>query len=143
MHGFSPSSPHSIQSVRLSVQSSELGPPPPHPEASVAPPPLSPMGETHSPCGGGGGGTLRTAGQKVWCSVYYNPFTPLCYIKTKNMTSRIDSCKGYDKLTLRSYEMAFNRLYFDYTFFCIFGIFCFFIISRSFQKATKNTFHRC
>jgi hypothetical protein len=36
----------SIQSARLSVQSSELGPPPPHPQASVVPPFGSQEGDT-------------------------------------------------------------------------------------------------
>ncbi len=38
---------HSRQSARLVLQSSELGPPPPHPLASVSPPPLVP-GEGHT-----------------------------------------------------------------------------------------------
>ncbi len=45
--------PQSIQSARLWVQSSELGPPPPHPQASAAPPLLGPRGETHSLAGEG------------------------------------------------------------------------------------------
>jgi hypothetical protein len=39
--------PESIQSARPSIQSSELGPPPPQLQESVAPP-LDPRGETHS-----------------------------------------------------------------------------------------------
>ncbi len=38
-------SPHGVYSVRLSFLSSELGPPPPHPHGSVAPP-FDPRGET-------------------------------------------------------------------------------------------------
>ncbi len=42
--------PQSVQSARLSNQSSELGPPP------LTPPPPGPREETHSLAGGGGGG---------------------------------------------------------------------------------------
>jgi hypothetical protein len=43
--------PQSILSVKLSFQSSELGPP--HPQWSVASPPLGPRGEKHSLAGEG------------------------------------------------------------------------------------------
>ncbi len=36
----------SIQNARLSFQSSESGPPPSHPQGSVAPPPFGSKGET-------------------------------------------------------------------------------------------------
>jgi hypothetical protein len=41
--------------------------PPPSPADGVAPPPLGPRGETHSP---GGGGPNSTMGRKFWYSRY-------------------------------------------------------------------------
>ncbi len=54
-----PCLPQSIQSARLSLQSSRIGsPPPPHPQESVAPsPPLVPRGGTTLACGRRGGGS--------------------------------------------------------------------------------------
>jgi len=118
----------STESARLSVQSSELGspaphhpqasvaspwvlhpspaseccsplgPPPPHLQPNVTPPPLGPMGGDILVCGGGGreNPAVRTTGQKLSCS---SQCSLLCYIKTKNITNRLDSCKGYDKFT--------------------------------------------
>jgi hypothetical protein len=51
-----PPRPESIQSDRPSIQSSELGPPPPHLQESVAPPLGSKGGDTFTFRGGGGGG---------------------------------------------------------------------------------------
>jgi hypothetical protein len=86
-------------------------------------------------CGGGGreNPAVRTTGQKLSCSVYYNPFTPLCYIKTKNMTSRIDSCKGYDKLTCEVMRWVLNRLHFF--------LYLWYIV-WSFQKPEKKICNR-
>jgi hypothetical protein len=50
-------------------------PPPLPPQARVGFPPLGPWGETHSPVGKGWGDPIQTTGQKLWCSVNYNPFT--------------------------------------------------------------------
>jgi hypothetical protein len=72
-----------IQSARLSFQS-ELGPPHPHPQGSVAPPPfgskgrgrhtrLRGRGETHSLAGRGWEDPIPTDGQTPWYSLYYNP----------------------------------------------------------------------
>jgi hypothetical protein len=44
-----------IQSARLSFQSSESGPPLPHPQGSAVPPPFGSKGEDKPACGGGGG----------------------------------------------------------------------------------------
>ena len=51
-----PPRPESIQSDRPSIQSSELGPPPPHLQESVAHPLGSKGGDTFTFRGGGGGG---------------------------------------------------------------------------------------
>jgi hypothetical protein len=62
----------SIQSVRLSIQSFELGLPRPHPQNSVVPPPPLPFGpkggETLA-CGGRGD-PIPKMGQTVWYSRY-------------------------------------------------------------------------
>jgi hypothetical protein len=61
--------PQSIQSTRLSCQSSELGPPPTHLQGSVAPPSFGSRGG-HIRLRGRGGGPIPTKGQRLWCSVY-------------------------------------------------------------------------
>ncbi len=59
-------SSQSVQSARLSFQSSEFGPPPPR-EVSIAPPPLDSRWETHSLGGGRGlGDPILTKGQTLW-----------------------------------------------------------------------------
>jgi hypothetical protein len=47
---------HRVESARLPLQSSELAPSPPHPQATVAPPPLWFQGGTHYLAGEGAGG---------------------------------------------------------------------------------------
>jgi hypothetical protein len=60
----------SRQSIRLFLQSSELGPPP-HLQASVSPPPLVPGGGTLA-CGRGVGEVpVRTRGETLWYSGIY------------------------------------------------------------------------
>ncbi len=59
-----PPTPQSRQSARLSLQSSDLAPPPPHPQASVAPPPLVPGGGTHQLGGEGAGGANSDEGTR-------------------------------------------------------------------------------
>jgi hypothetical protein len=49
--------PQSIQSARLSFQSSEVGTPPPHPQANVASPPFGSEGGDTLAGGGGDWGT--------------------------------------------------------------------------------------
>jgi hypothetical protein len=58
------------QSTRLILQSSELGPP--HPQASVSPPPLVTGGGTHMLAGEGGGGgvPIPTREGTLWYSKY-------------------------------------------------------------------------
>ncbi len=63
----------SIRSVSLSVHSSELGPPTPHPKGSVAtpPPPIGFKEGRHTCLGGrGGGDPISTKGQALWYSVH-------------------------------------------------------------------------
>ncbi len=67
-----PPRPESIQSDRLSIQSSELGPPPPH-RKRVFLPHWDPRGETHllSEEGvGGGGEPIPMMGHTLWYSRY-------------------------------------------------------------------------
>jgi hypothetical protein len=54
----------SIQSARLSLQSSELDPPPPHPLASVVLPPIG-SGGTHSLAGEGAWGANSDEGADI------------------------------------------------------------------------------
>ncbi len=64
----------SIQSTRLSIQSSELGPPTLSPASESCSAPLGSRGETHSFAGD----LIPTKGQTLWYStVYYNPPTLL------------------------------------------------------------------
>ncbi len=65
---------YSVQSARLSLQSSKIAPfRPPHPQASVAPLPLVPGGGTHSLAGEGAGGANSDegTGQRLCYSRYY------------------------------------------------------------------------
>ncbi len=85
-----------------------LGSPTPSLATECCPPPLgSYWGDTLA-CGGGGreNPAVRTTGQKLSCSVYYNPFTLLTVFASmlyqdQKHDIRIDSCKGYDKLTCK------------------------------------------
>ncbi len=68
----------SIQSARISFQSSELGHPPSHPQGIVAPPPLGPRGETHSLGGEGAGRTNSDEGTDTLVFyVHNNPSTSM------------------------------------------------------------------
>jgi hypothetical protein len=67
-----------IQSARLSIRSSELGPPTPLTRKSVlVPPPFWVQGGTHSLAGEGVRGPSSDDGQTLWYSRYtaYNPST--------------------------------------------------------------------
>jgi hypothetical protein len=68
-----PRQARSIQSARLSFQSSELGPPksqPLTPYRSVTPHPFGPKGGDTLACGGGGGeDPIPTKGQTLWYSM--------------------------------------------------------------------------
>jgi hypothetical protein len=66
-----------LQSVRLSVPSSELGQPTPSPTRECcSPPPVEPRGETHSLAGEGVGGPNSDEGTATLVLyVYYNPST--------------------------------------------------------------------
>ncbi len=55
----------SIRIARLSLQSSELGPPPPHPQVSVASPIRVQVGGTHSLGGEGAGGANSDEGEDI------------------------------------------------------------------------------
>jgi hypothetical protein len=57
--------PQSIQSARLSAQSPELGPLPPHPQASVAPPFGTKGGHTRLR-GRGWADPIPTKGETLW-----------------------------------------------------------------------------
>jgi hypothetical protein len=62
-----------IQSARLSFQPSELGPPPPRPQGSIASPLFCSKGGDTLACGEGGGGgpnQFRGKGQTLWYSRY-------------------------------------------------------------------------
>jgi hypothetical protein len=63
----------SIQSARLSFQSSELDPPPLHPQGSVAPPHFGSNGGKHTSCGGGPNSDDGTDILVLY--VYFNPLT--------------------------------------------------------------------
>jgi hypothetical protein len=60
--------PQRIQGARLSIQSSELGPPTPSSASRCCPPPptlVFKWGDTLA-CGGGGGNPMPTKGQTLW-----------------------------------------------------------------------------
>jgi hypothetical protein len=82
----SPQIPQSIQSARLSLQSSELAPSPPDPQASVVLSPCGSGGGTHSLVGEGAGGANSDEGtDTMHCSLgigYYNPSTPMPHLLT-------------------------------------------------------------
>ncbi len=65
------STEHCIQSTRVSVPSSELGLPPPTPQASLSPPRLGPGREATLACGVGEmRDPIPAEGQALWCSMY-------------------------------------------------------------------------
>ncbi len=67
----------SIQSARLSCESSELRPPPPHPQGLLLFPPLSPRKETHcTRLQGRGGPTYDEETETLVLYVYFNPHGP-------------------------------------------------------------------
>jgi hypothetical protein len=82
-HGISNSASQTVkltkytQSVRLSLQSSELGPPSPHPQASVAPPLVPGGGGNTRLRERGRGKTIRTNGQTLWYSCILSGINPL------------------------------------------------------------------
>ncbi len=67
-----PPRPESIESARPSIQSSELGPPPPSCKRLLSPPLWSQGGNTliFRGEGGGGGGPIPTMGHTLWYSGY-------------------------------------------------------------------------
>jgi hypothetical protein len=69
-----PQRPESIQSARPSIQSSELGPPPPHLQESVAPPFGSKGGDTFTFRGAGGGNQFRRWG--IHSGILHPPLDP-------------------------------------------------------------------
>ncbi len=60
----------SCSSARLSVQSSESGPPTPLTASECCPPPLWVQGGDTIACGGGDGDPIPTKGQTLWYSMY-------------------------------------------------------------------------
>ncbi len=99
----------SIQSARLSVQSSELGSPLPHPQASVSPLLFGSKGETHSLAGKGMGDPIPTKGQTLWYSMY-NPSTGGCMgQKREEAIVKIQHPKFYIRLAEEVPRMIHGR----------------------------------
>ncbi len=95
---------------RLSVLSTELGPSPPRPQASVAPPFGSKGGDTLD-YGGGGGGPSSDEGTDTLVLYVYGTIIPLQVRPTLPLLS---SCLGLTHFTYHSTILTYLLIFFLY-----------------------------